>query len=108
MAMMQIPTSSGKHYAGLPNARTLNIMNRVKKKEGKKSRIKPHARQGKGTPPQHEAKRNEESMEDQLFFDQTTEYIKDPHTGRWVIVNPAGSTLYNNLTREKKTDPRKP
>ena len=36
-----------------------------------------------------------------MFFDQTTEYIKDPKTGRWVIVNPAGSELYNNLYREK-------
>jgi hypothetical protein len=45
---------------------------------------------------------HEDSFSQALFFDQTTEYIKDPETGRWVIVNPAGSELYNNLYREKK------
>lgn len=32
------------------------------------------------------------------FFDQTTDYIKDPATGLWIVRNPAGSTAYNLLS----------
>lgn len=39
------------------------------------------------------------------FFDQTTEYIRDPATGRWIVKNPAGSTAYNSLYHSRRGEP---
>lgn len=35
------------------------------------------------------------------FFDQTTEYLRDPATGRWIVKNPAGSSAYNYLYHDR-------
>lgn len=77
-------------------------MNGVKKKEATESRVNPPAQDVLDSPSRQKSRKDTEDTDGPLFFDQTTEYIKDPETGRWVVVNPAGSTLYNNLTREKK------
>jgi hypothetical protein len=65
-----------------------------------------HKNKGKETPSKHSSPDRRDQGEapgsQAPFFDQTTDYIKDPETGRWVIVNPSGSELYNNLYRDKK------
>ena len=33
-------------------------------------------------------------------FDNSTTYRKDPKTGKWIIQNPTGSTVYNYLYRD--------